>query len=402
MKDALTRDPGRRDSTPILLPRREFIRAVGGAGLWAAASRLSSAETPAVLRAAVIGHSGRGEYGHGLEEIFRNRPGIETVALADPDEKGRNRTGQAIEAARTYADYRELLRVEKPDLVSVCMRHADQHHAVCRAALEVGAHVYCEKPFVRFPAEADEVLKLAAALDRKVAVAHTMRMAPVVLRLRTLIQDGVLGEIVEVRAHGKQDLRAGGEDLMVLGSHLFDLFRLFLGDPLSCTARVLWRGRDITVEDRRKVKDDVGWVAGDEVNAQFEFANGLVATFSSSTRLREARGPWGIELVGTQAVARLNADMNPIAFLRNGGPWPPGGRTETWVPVAAAPGTRPVSHNAWPVDDWLKAIRSNREPECSGKNGAWAVEMVMAVYRAALTGRRVNFPLTERGHPLEA
>jgi len=354
------------------------------------------------LRAAVIGHSGRGEYGHGLEEIFRNRPGIETVALADPDEKGRNRTGQAIGAARTYADYRELLRVEKPDLVSVCMRHADQHHAVCRAALEVGAHVYCEKPFVRFPAEADELLKLAAVLGRKVAVAHTMRMAPVVLRLRTLIQDGVLGEIVEVRAHGKQDLRAGGEDLMVLGSHLFDLFRLFLGDPLSCTARVLWHGRDITVEDRRKVKDDVGWVAGDEVMAQFEFAKGLIATFSSSARLREARGPWGMELVGTRAVARLNADMNPVAFLRNAGPWPPGGRTETWVPIAAPSEPRPVSHNALPVDDWLKAIRSNSEPECSGKNGVWAVEMAMAVYRAALTGRRVNFPLTERGHPLEA
>jgi hypothetical protein len=40
--------------------------------------------------------------------------------------------------------------------------------------------------------------------------------------------------------------------------------------------------------------------------------------------------------------------------------------------------------------------------ECSGRNGAWAVEMVMGVYQAALTGRRLTFPLAARRHPLAA
>jgi hypothetical protein len=60
----------------------------------------------------------------------------------------------------------------------------------------------------------------------------------------------------------------------------------------------------------------------------------------------------------------------------------------------------PPEHNHGPVGDWLDAIAHQREPECSGRNGAWAVEMAMGVYQATLTGRRVSFPLAERGHPL--
>ncbi|MEO6182412.1 MAG: Gfo/Idh/MocA family oxidoreductase, partial [Verrucomicrobiota bacterium] len=54
------------------------------------------------------------------------------------------------------------------------------------------------------------------------------------------------------------------------------------------------------------------------------------------------------------------------------------------------------------VDDWLEAIRLNREPICSGRAGMKAMEMVMAVYQAGLSGRRISIPLTDREHPLAA
>jgi predicted dehydrogenase len=52
------------------------------------------------------------------------------------------------------------------------------------------------------------------------------------------------------------------------------------------------------------------------------------------------------------------------------------------------------------VDDWLEAIRTNREPQCSGRDGMKAIEMVMAAYHAALSGKRIAFPLADRAHPL--
>jgi predicted dehydrogenase len=187
--------------------------------------------------------------------------------------------------------------------------------------------------------------------------------------------------------------------MMVLGSHLFDLMRLFLGDPLGCTARVLWHGRDITSADRRIVKDNVGYVAGDQVFAQFTFPNGVNATFTSDSKLRETAGHWGIEFFGGKGAARINCDIAPNVFVRHSTQWKAEGRTDSWVPLDSILIQSPP-HNLGPVGDWLDAIAKNREAECSGRNGARAVEMVMAVYHAALSGKRMLFPLAVRLHPL--
>jgi predicted dehydrogenase len=385
-----------RRSEPLPFTRRRFLvlasTAVVLPGL--------AAEAPPKFKAAVIGHTGRGDYGHGLESIFADSANIDLVAIADPVAEGRAKVANKISAPRQYADYREMLANERPQLVSLAMRQADLHHAIALEALRGDAHLYCEKPFVTAPNESDELLAEADKRGLKIAVAHTMRMMPSVVRLKEAIAQGFMGDVVEVRAYGKQDSRAGGEDMMVLGTHLFDLLRLFLGDPVSCTARVLWRGRDITPADRRIVQDNVGWVAGDQVFAQFAFRNGVNATFTSAAKLRETVGHWGIEFLGSKGAARVNCDIAPNVFVRQTTPWKTDGRKEEWQSLDTALIKSPPARNFGPVGDWLDAIARNREPACSGRNGAWAVEMVMAVYDAAVSGKRVAFPLTDRRHPL--
>lgn len=380
------------------LPRREFI-ARTAAALPLLACGAKAAELPS-LKAAVIGHTGRGDYGHGLDRIFANRPGVDLVALADPDEAGRKRAASRLAVPRSHASHRDLLERERPQLVSVTMRHADLHFEIVRDCLDAGAHVYCEKPFVTSPDQADALLAGANSRGLKIAVAHTMRMMPILTRLRQVVREGRIGELVQMRAHGKQDTRAGGEDMMVLGSHLFDLMRMFAGDPVSCSARVLEKGRDITREDRRLVKDNVGFVAGDEVFAEFAFASRVQATFTSSARLRETLGHWGLELLGTKGAARINCDIAPNVFIRRAGEWSGQGRSDSWESLDPTPDKSPPEHNLGPVGDWLDAIAKDREPECSGRNGTWAVEMVSAVYRSALTKARIDLPLTQRAHPL--
>lgn len=383
----------------MLSSRRSFLRDISVSAVLAPAV-LRSAE-PTTLRAAVIGHTGRGDYGHGLEGIFQKRSGIELVALADPDEAGRKKIAEKIRAPRSYADYREMLAKEKPQLVSVAMRHADLHHEIILACLKAGAHVYAEKPFTRTPAEADELLAEATRRGLKIAVAHTMRLAPQMTQFRQALREGLIGDVVEMRAYGKQDARAGGEDLMVLGSHLMDLMRAIAGDPISCSARVLQQGRPITKADARLVKDNVGLVAGDEVFAAFAFSNGVNASFTSSARFKETVGEWGIEILGSKGAARINCDVPALVFIRRSGKWSAAGRTDEWTPLDAKD-LRTVSETRMnPVTDWLEAIALNRGPECSGRNGAWAVEMVMAVYHSSLAGGApVAFPLKVRTNPL--
>ncbi|GIS61142.1 MAG: hypothetical protein CM1200mP2_33670 [Planctomycetaceae bacterium] len=62
-------------------------------------------------------------------------------------------------AKKAYVDYREMLEKEKPDIVSISQRWLDRHHEMVMAAVELGCHVYMEKPFVRDLVQADEIVK---------------------------------------------------------------------------------------------------------------------------------------------------------------------------------------------------------------------------------------------------
>lgn len=386
--------------------RRQFLATATVA--LAAPVVLHAADAPK-LKAAVIGATGRGDYGHGMDVIFNDRNNLELVAVADANPAGLEKTAARLKAPRQYTDFRAMLEKERPQLVSIAPRQSDQHHAMAMAAVAVGAHIFMEKPFMPTLAEADEVLAAADQRGVKITVAHQMRMAPNVVHLKQRVDAGLIGELLELRAWGKQDARAGGEDMIVLGSHLFDLMRLFAGDPQWCTARVTQAGRDITPADARVMKDNVGAIAGDEISAQFGFGKGVVASFTSRARLRDATGHWGLELTGTKGTARILGNLPPQVFLLKTTGWKPDGKTDEWRRLPDDPTLNvPASAQGFPaanarlLDDLLNAVAKNRAPECSGHNAMKAIEMVMAVYQSALGAKRVPMPLVSRKHPLAA
>jgi predicted dehydrogenase len=393
-----------------LLPhRRTFLQNAVGAALAAAAGGtiVALAGDPARRRVGIVGHTGRGDYGHGLDVCFVGVSGVEVVAVADPDDAGRAKAAAKSKAARQYADYREMLAKEKPDIAVIAPRWSEHHAEMALAAIAAGAHLFMEKPIAVSPAEADQILAAAEKANRKITVAHQMRLAPSVVHLKKRIDEGLIGDLLELRAFGKQDPRAGGEDLLVLGVHLFDLMRMFTAaDPLWCSARVTQQGREITREDARAVKEQIGKVAGDEVVAQFAFPKGISASFTSRSRLKDHSGHWGIEMIGSKGSARILADIVPNVFVSQPAPWTADGRTQTWTALPGDPAKEPGfdkttgAANRRLVDDFLDAITKDRDPICSGKNAAWALEMVMGVYRSALSGARAEFPLKDRNHPL--
>jgi predicted dehydrogenase len=339
--------------------------------------------------------------------IFNERKDVSVVAVADVDVAGREKAIARTRAARGYADYREMLEREKPQLVSVAPRWTNEHHAMTSAALKAGAHVFSEKPFTQTLTEADDLLGLAKEKALKIVVAHQIRLAPQILFLKQRLAEGLIGELLEMRAHGKQDTRAGGEDLLVLGVHLFDLMRFFGGDALWCTARVLQNGNEATLSDARLATEGIGRVLGNEIFAQFGFANGVNGSFTSRARNREVAGPWGIELIGTKSVVRIFADIWPRIYLAKRGDWTADGSTVEWRRIEGDPSwTLPAGEkttaqaNTRLVNDWLDSIEKNREPVCSGYAGMKALEMVMAVFEAGLARTRVELPLKKRGHPL--
>lgn len=88
-------------------------------------------------RVGVIGCTGRGNYGHGLDLALVGLPGIEMVAVADEDDTGRQGAQARTGAAKGYADYRAMLARERLDLVVVGPRWLDQREPNdLRAAVE--------------------------------------------------------------------------------------------------------------------------------------------------------------------------------------------------------------------------------------------------------------------------
>ena len=86
-------------------------------------------------------------------------------------------------AARTYVAplvpevLDQVLAQEKPQLVSIGPRWTEEHFAMASAALEAGAHLFCEKPFTTTLQEADRLLEMARQKGLRIAVAHQSALA---------------------------------------------------------------------------------------------------------------------------------------------------------------------------------------------------------------------------------
>src|SRR5205823_3282877 len=78
-------------------------------------------------RVGIIGRTGKGDYGHGVDVAISKVPNVEIVALADENEAGRAAAAKRTNPKTTYADYREMLAKEKLDIVAICPRWIDQH-----------------------------------------------------------------------------------------------------------------------------------------------------------------------------------------------------------------------------------------------------------------------------------
>ncbi|MBM4021737.1 MAG: Gfo/Idh/MocA family oxidoreductase, partial [Planctomycetes bacterium] len=237
-----------------------------------------------VFRVAVIGRTGRGDYGHAIDELFAGLPSAKVVAAADDEPAGLAMAAarHSLPAAAAFADWRKMLADVKPDVVAICMRHIDCHAEMAIAAAEAGVKgILMEKPFVPTPAAADAVVAACETRGTKLALAFVNRHSAAYGVARDLMEEGTIGQILEVRARGKEDRRGGGEDLWVLGSHLLDLMADLGGAPRWCQATVTLGGRPIVPADAVDGPEGIGPIAGDAVTATFGLADGPLGFFAS-------------------------------------------------------------------------------------------------------------------------
>ncbi len=368
------------------------------------------AEASSKLRVGLIGHTGRGNYGHGIDTMWSFLPETEIVAIADADATGLAAELKKLNVTKGYADYLKMLTETKPDIVAIGPRHIDQHRDMCLAAIAAGAKgIYMEKPFCRSLAEADEIIAAAEKTGTKIALAHRNRYHSVLPVIAQLIKDGALGQVLEVRARGKEDKRGGSLDLWVLGGHVFNLACYFTGKPLSCSATVLQDHRLVTKADVKDGDEGIGVLAGNEVHARFETESGLPVFFDSVHDAGTKEAGFGVQLIGNKGIIDMRMDENPFAQFLAGNPFDPVQEPHAWTPVSTAGIGQPepvadaykqVMNHAVGGLDLIAAIRENRQPLCSAYEARTAIEMISAIFEShRLEGQRAALPLSTRVNP---
>lgn len=368
-------------------------------------------------RAVAIGDTGHGNYGHDVDLSFARVPRVELVAVADPDEVGRGAAQQRTGAKRAYADYREMLERERPDLALVCPRWCDQHKAMILACIEAGVRgIYSEKPLVPSLVDADEILAKCRATGVKLVVAHCGRENTYVRWARDLVASGEIGRLEAIRAHGKCDRRHGGMDLAVLGVHLFDQMRYLAGAPTWVFAHVTQEGRPVTKADATVGAEGVGRIAGDRIAAQFGFPNGVAGYYESYPGDRSGERWYGIELHCTRGIIALRNLPRGEVYRYAYGFWMPAVDDGVWERVRLPawdnhPDGHPRQGRDWThechhrhVLSLIHAIEEGTEPQdATGVEEAVAChEMIAGIYASHLAGARLPLPLVDRRDPLDS
>jgi predicted dehydrogenase len=360
------------------------------------------------FRVAVIGSTGRGDYGHGFDTVWPRIPQAEVVAVADDNDAGRAAAIRKTGAKAAYADYRVMLEKERPEVVAIATRWLDQHHAMVLACTEFGCHIVMEKPFCRTLEEADEMVRAIEMRHLKLAIGHLASYSPITDMAKKLVGNGEIGEVLEARARGKEDPRGGGEDFWVLGSHLVNLLRIFLGNPSSCFASVSLEGRPVAKEDVHEGAEGIGPLAGDCVNADYAFGphrRGYVATQQNRAG-RPSR--FAVQIFGSKGILEvLTGYLEPAHILKDSS-WSPGRSDAKWQPVSSAGIGKPEpitadgheGGNVATILDLFDAIQSGRQPKCNVYDARWTIEMLAAAFESHRTGRPVQFPLKTRKNPL--
>jgi predicted dehydrogenase len=228
--------------------------------------------------------------------------------------------------------------------------------------------------------------------------------------LQTYLGAGTLGRIIEIRARGKEDQRGGGQDLWVLGGHLFNIATLFTGAPTACSATIHQQARPATRHDVREGDEGVGLIAGDEIHARFDTHGGIPIYYDSKKGLGSAAAGFGLQIFCELGVVDLRMDIEPLVHVRQGHPFRPDSTLRGWVPLTSAglgvPESKPdlsrrILDHVIAIEDLLDAMRNKREPLCGPAAASETVEMTQAVFASFAAGGPVTMPLATRTWPLE-
>lgn len=151
---------------------------------------------------------------------------------------------------------------------------------------------------------------------------------------KSLITGGEIGDLLELRARGKEDRRGGGEDLWVLGSHVFGMMRAFAGgNPASCSATVLQDGKPISKKQVAMGAEGIGRLVGQ--CSALCFCKWSIRPFRFTKNKAGEPTRFAIQVFGSKGILELESGYLAQGQILRDSSWSPGRSKKSWEPFFA-------------------------------------------------------------------
>ncbi|MBB73990.1 MAG: hypothetical protein CMJ75_05685 [Planctomycetaceae bacterium] len=340
-----------------------------------------------IYKAAVVGLGIMGNVADGLggrhpmiyspcchADVYEVHPRTELVAGSTRSAEKQALFQQKRGDKPVYSDYREMLKEEKPDIVSIATP-ATNHAEIAIEVAKFGVKgIYCEKAMAVSLAECDRMIEICEQTDTVLMINHQRRWDNRYIELKRFLEDGNIGSLQAIQ------ISLGGSRLCRSGTHMFDLALMFADDG---------------------VKSGLGWLSDPD-----NFDSGGVGFFETQGRTRlfidvsAGMNHYAqVDLVGQKGIIKIIDD---------------GFQFEYWV-VDQSSEFQLMSKNHLPlnypiqspwlnaIDDLLNCIETGEEPRSSGCDGRSAFEMIVAIHQSHHSGHvPVLLPLDDRNFRIES
>ena len=314
------------------------------------------------------------------------------VGVADSLEERAKEVGARYKV-RSYANVTDLLKERDIDVVSICTP-SGSHGKIAIAAAEAGKHVLIEKPLEVTLEKVDELITACKKANVKLGAIFQRRFFDSTIRIKKAIDEGKFGKLVfgdmyckiyrSQEYYDSGDWRGtweldGGGVLMNQSIHGVDLLQYLMGPVESLHAYTDNLVRDIEVEDTAVVN--------------LKFKNGALGVMEATTCAYPPQ-LMKVEIYGERGtVLTEGEDMDNIVKWEFEGEKVPERTKEKSV---SGSGVSPTSiskeGHERQIRDIVEAIEEDREPKVNGEEGRKAIEIILAAYESAKTGKVVEFP----------
>ena len=303
-------------------------------------------------------------------------PLTELVGGADPHDEQRSIYAERWgKQGHVYADYRELLEREKPDIVSVCTTARVRATIVEDVARSGARAIWAEKPIALTLVEADRMVAVCAENNVTIAVNCARRWNPHYASARELIEAGEIGELLQVTGYAECGLSHNG-------SHAIDAIRY-----LAVDGNVNWLFGELESDAAAAAEEDP------RGNGYFVFDNGARG-FLRATPTGDAVS-WEFDVLGSEGRVRILENALQFELWKSVPGGPRGGPQPARVPFPYP--THIEGMGLTIIADILAAAESGGKPRCSGADARDALEIALGLRESHRRGfTRVELPLADR------